>query len=160
MAPDNKILGSFPSSSSAVPQTSVSRNTAAHVPPASTTSAGVQPPVTGSNQPQSRQDFFRNQIISNAWVVYVLTKEIRPDGLHQLSGSENYRSWRDLIRLLLKNLYLSDCLTDIMHIRDRDSLETVGKLILLQGRCFNYLPQSIDSSLHHFIITHRSPKAI
>lgn len=64
------------------------------------------------------------------------------------------------MRLLLKNLYLHDCLTSIMDIRATDDSETVGKLTLLQGRCFNYLLQSIDPFLHHFIITHQSPRAI
>ena len=165
MTPDEGIPGSFLSSLSDVPQrpNPVSGNAAANVTPASTLSAGTQPPITGSTSSspsQSRQDLNRTQTINNAWAVYTLTKEIRPDGLQKLTGFENYRSWRDLMRLLLKNLCLSDCLTSIMDIRNTDNPETVGKLTLLQGRCFNYLLQSIDSFLHHFIITHQSPKAI
>ena len=120
-------------------------------------SIGARPPAAGSS---SQLRLGRMYSIGNPWAVYTLTKEIRPDGLQKLTGSENYRSWRDLMRLLLKNLYLSDCLTDVLDIRDTDDSETVGKLTLLQGRCFNYLLQSIDPSLHHFIITHQRPKSI
>ena len=147
------IPGSFPSSSAVPlrPNPPVSRNAAANnpltesisaadvappaqdAPPAgSTPPVGVQPPTTGST-PQSRRDTNRMNSIMNAWSVYTLTKEIRPDGLQKLTGSENYCSWRDLMRLLLKNLYLSDCLTDTMDIRVTDDISK--KNLRPDGRC-------------------------
>ena len=47
-----------------------------------------------------------------------------------------------------------------MDIRATDTPDIIGKLTLLQARCFTYLLQSIDPSLHHFIVTHETPRAI
>ena len=166
-----QIPGSFPpASASAIPSGSgppVSEDTAANTTAnAGTPTAGTPAAVSGtrpaasSTPSRSAADTNRLNIISNAWSVYTLTKEIRPDGLQKLTGAENYRPWRDLMRLLLRNLYLHDCLTEIMDVRPNDSSETNGKLTLLQGRCFTYLLQSIDPSLHYFIIMHQSPRVI
>ena len=155
MTDPHGVPGSFPSGASVPLRPSESSRTEQ----SAATAPQVSNPGNTARVP-SISELNRTNSISNAWSVYTLTKEIRPDGLQKLTGAENYRAWRDLMRLLLKNLYLNDCLTDLMDIRATDNPETIGKLTLLQGRCFTYLLQSIDPSLHHFIITHQSPRAI
>ena len=124
------VPGAFAASSA----TLISSEASASPPSAPATPvASAVPPAA---PPMSREDHARVDMINNAWSVYTLSKEIRLDGIQKIGGSENYHAWRDLMRLLLRNLYLGGCLSsDIMNIRASDPPQNVGKLTLLQARC-------------------------
>lgn len=157
-----KVLGSFPSHSSQTAKRATvdpavmqqARNPPAPAGPLDSSSEKGKAPSL------SPAELSRLNMINNTWSVYTFSKEISPDGIQKLTRSDNYHRWRDLMRLLLQNLYLWECLTGTMDIKPTDGLDIVGKLTLLQARCFTYLLQSIDPTLHHFIVTHQTPHAI
>ena len=97
--------------------------------------------------------------INNTWAVYSYSKESRPY-IKKLRGPENYRTWKDIITVLLKVYLLYNAMVRNITIITRDSVDTCTKITLLRTHCIIILTYMIDTTLHHFMIAHDTPNAI
>ena len=117
------------------------------------------PPPPPEPTPEQLAALSRTNEIGNAWAVYGYSKESRPD-IEKLRGPENYRTWKDIITVLLKAYLLYDVMVGNITIITGDNSDTRGKIMLLRARCIMLLTHTIDTTLHHFMIAHDTPSDI
>ena len=111
------------------------------------------PPPPPEPTPEQLATLSRTNEIGNAWAVYGYSKESRPD-IEKLREPENYRTWKDIITVLLKAYLLYNVIVRNITIITGDNSDTRGKITLLRARCIMLLTHTIDTTLHHFMIAH------
>ena len=99
-------------------------------------------------------------LIQASWDLYKLSIDTLADKIAPLTGKDYYRPLYRIMEIILNAHQLQNCLLSYYSFYKVDNEDVRAKLALLNVRCFNFLLNSIDQLLHHFLITHSHSQAI